>query len=193
MALRFQCAACSQPIEIDDEWSGKAVICPYCRKSVTAPSESTLEEAHALPVAAPLESPHGITDPNDAPAQPVPHSRKNTLALVAFIAAMASILMIVAWAFLLSAHQPVVEELFKPERSVSEQMDVFTEYIDSQGGSPPIWLILAMMLPFAFIGASLVALVCGLIALRKPTRRPLAIAGIIIGGIPILFLCAGRL
>ena len=54
MAIRFQCGACSQPIEVDDEWALRAVACPYCRKTITAPSESTLGDLSRIPMASPL-------------------------------------------------------------------------------------------------------------------------------------------
>ena len=41
MSIQFLCPACSQPIEIDDEWSARPVACPYCRKTITAPESST--------------------------------------------------------------------------------------------------------------------------------------------------------
>jgi DNA-directed RNA polymerase subunit RPC12/RpoP len=43
MAIQFQCTGCSQPIEVDDEFAGRAAACPYCRRVVTIPTRSTLE------------------------------------------------------------------------------------------------------------------------------------------------------
>ena len=37
MPIQFRCTSCSQPIEIDNEFAGQAVTCPYCEKVVTAP------------------------------------------------------------------------------------------------------------------------------------------------------------
>lgn len=42
MAIQFFCAACKQPIEVDDDFANQAVTCPYCRKVVTAPPLSDL-------------------------------------------------------------------------------------------------------------------------------------------------------
>jgi hypothetical protein len=40
MAIRFQCPACSQPIEVDDADANHQVVCFYCRAVVTAPAVS---------------------------------------------------------------------------------------------------------------------------------------------------------
>jgi hypothetical protein len=40
MAIQFFCAACHQPIEVDDDAANQSVTCPYCRKVVTAPFSS---------------------------------------------------------------------------------------------------------------------------------------------------------
>ncbi|OWY71772.1 hypothetical protein B7486_08895 [cyanobacterium TDX16] len=62
MAIQFLCAACGQPIEVDDEMANQAVTCPYCRKVVTAPLVSehqTLQDpAAARPTAAPSGHAH---------------------------------------------------------------------------------------------------------------------------------------
>lgn len=54
MAIQFTCPGCSQPIEIDELHAGQAVGCPYCKRVVTAPKESTLMTAP--PVARPARS-----------------------------------------------------------------------------------------------------------------------------------------
>ncbi len=41
MPIRFACPSCRQPIEIDDQWAGQSVACPYCRNVVSAPTTST--------------------------------------------------------------------------------------------------------------------------------------------------------
>ncbi len=51
MAIRFLCASCAQPIEVDEEWALKPVACPYCRKTVTAPVESQIDDAVGVPMA----------------------------------------------------------------------------------------------------------------------------------------------
>jgi hypothetical protein len=45
MAIQFQCPGCSQPIEVDDVYAGQTAACPYCRRVVNVPNESTLEQS----------------------------------------------------------------------------------------------------------------------------------------------------
>lgn len=52
MPIRFACPSCQQPIEIDDQWAGQSVACPYCKRVVTAPTASTWP-AGEIPVASP--------------------------------------------------------------------------------------------------------------------------------------------
>jgi len=42
MAIQFHCPGCSQPIEVDDVYAGQTAACPYCRRVVSVPLESTL-------------------------------------------------------------------------------------------------------------------------------------------------------
>ncbi len=65
MAIQFHCPGCSQPIEVDDIHAGQAAACPYCRRVVNVPTESSLGETP--PVAA-----RAAAEADDAPAPPVP-------------------------------------------------------------------------------------------------------------------------
>lgn len=47
MAIQFLCAGCQQPIEVDEEFAGKAAACPYCQRVVTVPAASTYSAATA--------------------------------------------------------------------------------------------------------------------------------------------------
>ena len=49
MAIQFLCAACRQPIEVDDEAANQVVTCPYCRKVVTAPAVSDATVNRGIP------------------------------------------------------------------------------------------------------------------------------------------------
>jgi len=50
MPIRFYCASCARPIEVDDEHAGKVAACPYCRQVVPVPPQSTY-----VPTAQPVE------------------------------------------------------------------------------------------------------------------------------------------
>jgi len=49
MAIRFCCAQCGQPIEVDDEHAGRTAACPYCRHVMSVPQESTYQAEAAVP------------------------------------------------------------------------------------------------------------------------------------------------
>lgn len=61
MAIQFRCTGCGQAIEVDDDFAGRLVGCPFCHSSVQAPSAS-----QAIPQPVPQATPMG------APAQPFP-------------------------------------------------------------------------------------------------------------------------
>lgn len=77
MAIRFNCPACQQPLEIDDGWAGQAVACPYCRRVVTAPQSSSWPSGN-VPMAIPVRpadssgpQPDG-SHPASSPFNPAP-------------------------------------------------------------------------------------------------------------------------
>jgi hypothetical protein len=67
MAIRFSCPACQQPLEIDDNWAGQSVACPYCRRVVNAPQASTWPGSDV-----PMAAPGWPADPHAQPQQQQP-------------------------------------------------------------------------------------------------------------------------
>lgn len=75
MAIQFRCAACQQPIEVDDQYANQSAECPYCRKVITVPGISTLADqppaaarpSAAMPPVAP--PPPGALAPHAPPPQ----------------------------------------------------------------------------------------------------------------------------
>ena len=52
MVVQFKCPGCGQPVEVDDEWSGKQVGCPFCERLISAPAQSTFSpRACGVPLA----------------------------------------------------------------------------------------------------------------------------------------------
>lgn len=74
MAVQFPCPSCQQPIEVDDNWAGQAVACPYCRRVVTAPRESNWPPAD-VPVASPARNAFAPPPPPPGYSDRVPHPR----------------------------------------------------------------------------------------------------------------------
>jgi len=72
MAIQFQCSACRQPIEVDDQFANQQAVCPFCRKVITVPASSSLA-AGSIPEARPSDlagvgSPPPVPMPQDPPS-----------------------------------------------------------------------------------------------------------------------------
>lgn len=214
MAIRFQCPSCAQPIEVDDELASRLVACPYCRKTVTAPATSTLSDPSQVPVAVPLApagDAHGAyrtyTHPSDAPAgawpdgthhyPPPPGASGNALAIVAFALACTTLLMFLSAGIILSNHSVEFEEFMKLVEehgtTVAGQMKAWNEFLERRGGESPTWFFAFTALSFASMALSIVALVCGLVAVRRPQRRGFAIAALVVTGLYAVLMCGGML
>ena len=193
MVIRFQCSACSQPIEVDDEWALRTVACPYCHKTITAPAESTLGDLSQIPTATPLTGEESHPAPLPArPHQPVARdAHPNRIAIVAFVLALTVVALIGMYLNVLSAHRLEMEKFLQPEMSFGEQMQAFSEYLESQQGQVPGWVMALSVLPLGAGLAWTAALVCAIIALRRPQRRGLAVAALLIAGFVPVFLCCG--
>ena len=205
MSIRFQCGNCSQPIEIDDQWASKAVACPYCRKTVTAPAESTLKDLADIPLADPLTAAPSIGPP---PAIPHPHAMvaetsPNRIAVVAMALSSAMVLFIVLTGIVASSHQLEMEamqkriiELEKSEgtTSFSAAQQASAELLDEYGGMPPQWMMGLFVLYMCAGLTWIAALVCALVGMRRVRRRRLAIAALAMTAVfPLLFCCGGFL
>src|SRR5262245_15480809 len=71
MPIQFRCPGCSQPIEVDDPFAGKSAQCPYCRRVITVPAQTSLDAAapvEARPSADAYHSPAQIPPPPLPPA-----------------------------------------------------------------------------------------------------------------------------
>jgi hypothetical protein len=196
MAIRFQCGACSQPIEVDDEWAHKAVACPYCRKTITAPSESTLGDLSRIPMASPLMAVgSAVALPTTAPSSYAPpDSNANPLAVAAFILAAAMVILLLSGAMIAASHALDLEQLQKelrtqPGAGSSSQVRAIMEYVNAHGGQFPGWLVAMGLLQISSMAACASAMVCGLLALRRTARRPLAVIALVSCGCVVLLFC----
>jgi len=183
MAIRFQCASCSQPIEVDDQWAAKAVACPYCRKTVTAPAESTLADASAIPQARPLSPGFGPVLSAGSPLGigALAHS-PNGVAIAAFVLACVLILCLVLVAVIMSPHRLELEEFQKVIEQSSSLMEASNKFLTSYKGVYPSWLMAAGLLQMAALGSCLGAIICGIFGVRRPRRRGFAVAALVICG-----------
>ncbi len=72
MAIQFACPACQQPIEVDDEWADQTVSCPYCRRVVRAPAQSTLQLSTIPSASQPTAGPPDMPPADIGPVPPPP-------------------------------------------------------------------------------------------------------------------------
>ena len=193
MAIRFQCPACFQPIEVDDDLASRVVACPYCRKTISAPAASTLAEAAQVPTAAPLGAGRAAGPHYHPGAEP----RGNPLAVVAFILAMATLTTFILFTVILVNHRIEFEELIKEIQEAgggsAGQFQAMGKYMQARGGAIPTWFLAMGLLFMASLGTCGAGLICGLLALRRPQGRGLATAAITICAIYVVLNCAGMI
>jgi hypothetical protein len=206
MAIRFQCSSCGQPIEVDDEWAAKSVACPYCRKTITAPAESTLGDVSQIPMATPLAMPGRLDSAPGASAPPYPTTmplahHPNPLALVAFGLSCFTLLLLFGAGAIASAHalemESLQERVLELQQSGTPMMvatqQAMGEAYKESGGMPPRWMVLMGLMQMVALVTWVAALICGIIAVRRPRRRGWAVASLVTLGILPLMFCAGLL
>jgi hypothetical protein len=189
MTIQFQCPACSQPIEIDPEWGGQAVVCPYCRKTVTAPPESTYSPGPQIPMARAPVGRTGFELISEVPAIPQygPPPTRNLVAMWAMILSWASLVCMAIAKVIFRPHYPEIASLAEKGKTPMEiQQAIMQQY----GGVFPDWLLQVSALIFLALLLWIAGLVCAMIGVRHPTRRRWAVMSLItLGFIPILACC----
>lgn len=158
MAIQFQCPGCSQPIEIDDVFAGRNVGCPYCKRVVTAPSQSTLE-IPATPVARPASStapplpPQGGFGSPPPPAPPT--SRERTAQRLGNFGLGAGCVSFLVFALLMFNLMSIVLSKLANEGIVQPTREDIEKVLGSMQNEP--WLLWCTMgsIVFAVIGLAL--------------------------------------
>jgi hypothetical protein len=194
MAIRFQCPACSQPIEVDDDWAKRAVACPYCRKTVAAPAESTLGDLNQIPMATPIGSMAGPTSPPRAPVAHPPSS--NPLAAAALVLTSVTVGLFIIMSVIAYRHSLEMSEMQRELSALGAEtspMKAAMEYARQHGGRLPGWLISISLLYFGAIVACVAGLICGILGLRRSYRRPLAVVSVVACGGVIAWVGIGLL
>lgn len=197
MAIRFLCSNCQKPIEIDDEWASKSVACPFCRTTVSAPEATTWTETQHVPVA----SPAGALAPptGEAASEGTGHTERpssNRLAVVAFALSCCTLGMLAAHVVFQHMHAEEFaafsEELQRLMAETSSITDAVMAYTRAHGNSMPSWLIVLNLLGMTMMASCAASLVCGLIAVRRPSGRRLALTSLALSGlVPIVVCCGG--
>lgn len=179
MAIQFQCAACGQPIEVDDEMAHQAVTCPYCRKVVTAPQVSDPTIHAAAPPARAPEAPEGPFSSFPLPATPpAPALESNRVGYVALgFASVSLILLAVYCGGMLKITYEMIAPL-GPNPSQEQVQKVMQEQLpkkmEAQRGLNALMLLSIGLFPLAGISCAVVSLV------QRRTPRWPAIASLIV-------------
>ncbi len=200
MSIQFECPSCRNPIEIDDEWGGQAVACPYCRKSVTAPHSSTfappetLPSARAVPDATPWGSDQGWGGPASTDQQirgsaPEFPASSNIVAVWALILSIASNISFIAVSILMAPRIiDIVGENIAPDEAKIQLEQYVSEQLKTHNQLPD-WMVMCGFL-LLLVGVCWVSgLICSLVALRSPFRRKFVyVAFGMLSLIPLLLL-----
>lgn len=198
MSVQFLCPSCGHPIEVDDEWAGRSVGCPYCRNTVTAPTASTYDRGDGVPTARVVEpgggQPHLISpevcQPGEWPPTVVQTDApdSNSVAVWAF---GLSCLFVLAWLVMGLLMGSRMEDALGPNPTQEEAYRFMNDHL--QGGTIPGWLVggfLALLLSLAF---GVAALVCAILGVRLRRRRGFALAAFGLLGFFTFLMCAGVL
>jgi DNA-directed RNA polymerase subunit RPC12/RpoP len=198
MAIQFPCGACGQPVEIDDEWGGKTVACPFCHSQIIAPTESSLGDSEPVPMASAVQ---GSTPPTiQAVHAPQPVVGTNRLAIVAVVLAGVMLVSLIMFNRCMSPHVGELQAMVERMAELTEQgkgmlMSIQTaqlEMFEKSGGTMPPWMYWGVM--FEILGGLtwLAAIICGAIAVSRPQHRRYSIAALVACGIaPIVLCCMG--
>lgn len=210
MSIQFACPSCQQPIEVDDEHGGQTAACPYCRRVISVPNESTLgaePQAPARPM--PADSappPHGIGDqPSPAPPPtappppgalhvgppPITHRiisarRFGNYALIC--TGLVAVLFIAMVVQMFAIMAPFMSELTTSQPDPDRMQKMQSELGAKLAKSP---LYLAFAYGSAFF--ALVGLVVAIVSLKQSTQSNWrGIVALIICGLWVLCFCGGN-
>ena len=181
MSIQFLCPACSQPIEVDDQWSARPVACPFCRKTVTAPAASTFEPLAAPPAASAVPVPQPGAELDARTQARAGLAGGNALAVWALGLASAALLLNLISSVLLAGHASEFADPAGAQEMTKRMLE----------GEMPSWFAWAVLSSAAVLACWLAGIICGIIALRRPTGRGLAIASLAISGVMLVLFCAG--
>ncbi len=210
MAIQFACPSCHQPIEVDDQYAEQQVTCPYCHNVVTAPATSTMQVGAGAdappPGARPMTPPSPEAPPSTSlpqvplatgspapvgPAgvltQPIP---KNVVGVAGLICGLLAVILYIAASVTLVKHHEdlggVPGQPLEPAQMQKRIMEL-AAHLDQHP-----WLMTIMVCMLGSMAAWMAGLICSIIGLsRRYQRRAPAIAGLVIGLLFTVILCAG--
>lgn len=165
MAIQFHCPSCQNAIEVDDQWSGQQVSCPYCRTTVAAPIASTI---------VPTASPSATT--SEAASRPGPASiadRGNRAAVWAYWLSYLWLLVMIPLIGLTTREIPAV---IGPQGTPADLRRWVEE--KAAAGEVPQWLAAVMVLGLLSLLLWLAGLGCAVVGWRARRQRDLVYAAL---------------
>ncbi len=181
MAIQFHCPQCGNHIEVDDQWALRDVACPFCRKTVNAPEQSTFPPDRDTPAAAPILIDAAI-GPGAAPAR----GGTNVVAIVALVLSCLWLVTGMASPMLI---RPAVVDALGQNPTPREMQDFIQDQLERQ--PPASWLIAGMVSFLASAVFWIAGLVCAIIGVGNRTRRRFALAAFAVLALGPIFVCAG--
>lgn len=178
MAVQFNCSSCGKPIEIDDEFAGQSVTCPYCRTVVRAVAGGV------APVASPLGEGFGAGAPPQIGGTPFPPSvpmASNWFATVGFLC---SLLVILSFCVAFGTLGKQFQQQFPNGQATPEQ----TQKLVEQAVKEPSMVAASWCVMLSALTGTVFSIL-GLV--KRRGRRWQAIVGLTICG--LFAMCVGLL
>jgi hypothetical protein len=199
MSIQFLCPGCNQPIEVDSEFGGAMVGCPYCRKTVTAPRESTLQAGVGPMAAKPMGTPTYGGPQAGAYARVPEKPSRNIVAIVAFCFSVLSVFFFGISALNLGSHVAELQQIQRDlerfqQRNAGQPSALAQQEMRELMESWPEWVWVAGGAACAAVPCALTALICGIIGVCRPRRRGWAITALVLvvaGPAVLCFMPAG--
>jgi hypothetical protein len=208
--IQFHCTSCGKPIEIDEEWAGHSVTCPFCQKEVTAPTPNLQQEPLGGGVdsserRAVSSAEYSSTYPDSQVRLPNPYGLWGLILSLVSVAAILAGLALFANFFLPLMAEPIEslqEELEsaasdseKQEITRSKQREIVEEFqrMVENGEVPASSIVLAYGGIIGGMGLAVVGLILSIVGVtRRNARKGAAIAGLLISSaLTICTCCTG--
>ncbi len=127
------------------------------------------------------------------PAAPSISGETNRVAGVALFLACAMIVFLATAVAVAGSHSLELNDLSERLLAATDshaRFDVMIEYMDAHGGAIPGWLLLLLLLQLMGGVSCLAALVCAIVAVRRPQRRATAMTALFISGGMFFLYCS---
>lgn len=178
MAIQFQCVACRQPIEVDDEMADQAVTCPYCRKVVTAPAVSERDLVSGASAARPAQERIGSLGPPSIPGV----TGTNVLSWMSLGCISGSL---ICFSIFLGFAVSIAKNFDAQKFEQAEFNKALQEELAVRPGMQAAGVLGSCVFPACGVLLAIIALIK-----RTPPKWP-AITSLAISGLVILLMCFG--